>query len=81
MPKQKLTLSIDQDIIKEAKKYDINISSFLEVRLIDFLNGKRNVCSHRGVYKFSPVKMFDKLQKRQVINFSTFLSKTFFFFF
>ncbi|GAG88888.1 unnamed protein product [marine sediment metagenome] len=38
MPKQKLTLSIDKEIITQAKKKQINISSFLEIRLVDYLN-------------------------------------------
>ena len=37
MVKQKLTLSIDKDIIIQAKKQQINLSSFLEIRLIDYL--------------------------------------------
>ena len=46
MPKQKLTLSIDKDIITQAKKQKINLSSFLEIRLIDYL-GEKKVCSRR----------------------------------
>ena len=42
MAKQKLTLSIDKDIITQAKKQGINISSFLELRLSDYLNDKEN---------------------------------------
>ncbi len=42
MPKQKLTLSIDKDIITQAKQQGINISSFLELRLSDYLNDKEN---------------------------------------
>jgi post-segregation antitoxin (ccd killing protein) len=38
MPKQKLTLSIDKDIITKAKNKGINLSSFLEIRLNDYLN-------------------------------------------
>jgi post-segregation antitoxin (ccd killing protein) len=38
MPKQKLTLSIDKDIITQAKNQGINLSSFLEIRLTDYLN-------------------------------------------
>jgi post-segregation antitoxin (ccd killing protein) len=38
MVKQKLTLSIDKDIINQAKKKGINLSSFLEIRLTDYLN-------------------------------------------
>jgi len=46
MPKQKLTLSIDKDIITQAKKQKINLSSFLEIRLTDYL-GEKKICSHR----------------------------------
>jgi post-segregation antitoxin (ccd killing protein) len=38
MVKQKLTLSIDKDIITQAKEKGLNISSFLEIRLNDYLN-------------------------------------------
>ena len=37
MSKQKLTLSIDQEVVKEAKEMEINISSFLEVRLANYI--------------------------------------------
>ena len=46
MPKQKLTLSIDKEIINQAKKQNINLSSFLEIRLIDHLPDKEK-CSRR----------------------------------
>ena len=42
MVKQKLTLSIDKDTITQAKQQGINISSFLEIRLSDYLNDKEN---------------------------------------
>jgi len=42
MVKQKLTLSVDEDIITQAKQQGINISSFLEIRLSDYLNDKEN---------------------------------------
>ncbi|MCK5030498.1 MAG: type II toxin-antitoxin system CcdA family antitoxin [Thermoplasmatales archaeon] len=45
MPKHKLTLSIDKEIITQAKKQNINLSSFLEIRLVDYLNYKE--CSRR----------------------------------
>ena len=45
MAKQKLTLSIDKEIITQAKRQKINLSSFLEIRLADYLNYK--VCSRR----------------------------------
>jgi hypothetical protein len=45
MPKQKLTLSIDKEIITQAKSQKINLSSFLEIRLIDYLSDKEK-CSH-----------------------------------
>jgi predicted DNA-binding ribbon-helix-helix protein len=44
MAKQKLTLSIDKEIISQAKKQNINLSSFLEIRLIDYLFDKEK-CS------------------------------------
>jgi len=46
MVKQKLTLSIDKEIISQAKNQNINLSSFLEIRLIDYL-GEKKRCSHR----------------------------------
>jgi len=45
MPKQKLTLSIDKKIITQAKKQQINLSSFLEIRLTDHLQDKK--CARR----------------------------------
>lgn len=44
MAKQKLTLSIDKEIITQAKRQKINLSSFLEIRLADYLNYKEK-CS------------------------------------
>jgi len=38
MPKQKHTLNIDKEIISQAKSQNINLSSFLEIRLIDHLS-------------------------------------------
>lgn len=35
--KKKLTLSVDSDIITQAKDAEINLSSFLEIRLADYL--------------------------------------------
>ena len=46
MPKQKLTLSVDKEIINNAKKIGINLSSFLEIRLIDYIYDKEK-CSRR----------------------------------
>jgi len=46
MVKQKLTLSIDKEIITHAKNQNINLSSFLEIRLIDYLSDKEK-CSRR----------------------------------
>ena len=46
MAKQKLTLSIDKEIITQAKNQNINLSSFLEIRLIDHLSDKEK-CSRR----------------------------------
>jgi len=46
MPKQKLTLSIDKKIITQAKKQQINLSSFLEIRLSEYLSECKN--SGRG---------------------------------
>ena len=46
MPKQKLTLSVDKEIINNAKKIGINLSSFLEIRLIDYISDKEK-CSRR----------------------------------
>jgi predicted DNA-binding ribbon-helix-helix protein len=46
MAKKKLTLSIEEGIIENAKKAEINLSSFLEIRLIDYLSNKEQ-CSRR----------------------------------
>ena len=37
MSKKKLTLSINEDLIYRTKKYEINLSSFLEIRLQEHL--------------------------------------------
>jgi hypothetical protein len=44
--KRKLTLSIDDNILKNAKKAEINLSAFLETRLVDHLSDKE-ICSRR----------------------------------
>jgi hypothetical protein len=46
MPKKKLTLSIDENILNNAKKSEINLSSFLETTLVDFMTRKTE-CSRR----------------------------------
>ena len=46
MAKQKLTLSVDKEIISQTKKAEINLSSFLEIRLIDHLSDEEK-CSRR----------------------------------
>jgi hypothetical protein len=55
MAKQKLTLSIDKEIINQAKSQNINQSSFLEIRLIDYLSDKEK-CSRREGNCNLPVK-------------------------
>ena len=42
MPKKKLTLTVDEEIINRAKNQNINISSFLEIRLSDYLDDKES---------------------------------------
>ena len=37
MSKRKLTLSINENLLEQARKNSINISSFLEVRLQEYL--------------------------------------------
>ncbi len=37
MTKQKLTLSVNQNVVKKARKHDINISTFLEIRLNEYI--------------------------------------------
>ena len=38
MAKQKLTLSVDEEIIEKAREIGINFSQFLENRLLEFFN-------------------------------------------
>ena len=38
MAKKKLTLSINEEMITKARKQNINLSSFLEIRLSDYLS-------------------------------------------
>ena len=40
MIKQKLTLSIDDELVKFAKDANMNISAFLEEKLAEFFNVK-----------------------------------------
>ena len=49
MTKRKLTLSVDENIIKEAKKLDINISSFLEEHLVNYIAVRKGICSRRDL--------------------------------
>jgi len=51
MVKQKLTLITNKDIITQAKKQQINLSSFLKIRLIDYLSDKE-ICSRRGLRNY-----------------------------
>ena len=37
MTKQKLTLAIDQDLLKKVKDSKINVSSFLEIKLREYI--------------------------------------------
>jgi post-segregation antitoxin (ccd killing protein) len=46
MSKRKLTLSIDEELIKEAKQKEINICNFLEVILVDYFT-RCDECSRR----------------------------------
>jgi|WetSurMetagenome_2_1015567.scaffolds.fasta_scaffold01865_16 hypothetical protein len=48
MPKRKVTLSIDEGIVKKAKEFNINISTFLEVRLADYISN-RTECGRRDL--------------------------------
>ncbi len=36
MVKQNLTLTVNKNLIKKARKHDMNISSFLEIRLNEY---------------------------------------------
>jgi post-segregation antitoxin (ccd killing protein) len=45
---EKLTLSVDDEIIKKAKELNINISTFLEVRLVDYISN-RVECGRRDL--------------------------------
>ena len=38
MSKQKLTLSVNKNVIQKARKHDINISTFLEIRLNEYIS-------------------------------------------
>lgn len=47
MAKQKLTLSVDEGILNNAKNAEINISAFLEMKLVDYMT-RKNECSRRA---------------------------------
>ena len=38
MSKQKLTLSVNKNVVKKAREHDINISTFLEIRLNEYIS-------------------------------------------
>jgi hypothetical protein len=48
MTKRKLTLSVDKIIIKEAKKLDINLSSFLEIRLREYIAITKGIIKNKA---------------------------------
>jgi post-segregation antitoxin (ccd killing protein) len=66
LPKQKLTLSIDKEIISQAKSQNINLSSFLEIRLIDYISDKKK-CSRREGNMNLLVKIDDAISVKQVV--------------
>lgn len=39
MARRKLTLRLDEDVIKKAKEQGINLSGFLEIKLVEYLLG------------------------------------------
>ena len=50
MPKHKLTLSVNEDLVKRAREHGINISAFLEIKLQEHLaliHGKRYTKSNK----------------------------------
>ncbi len=53
MVKKKLTLSIGEEILNNARTSGINLSSFLEIRLTDYMKRKIE-CPRRGVTVISP---------------------------
>ncbi len=58
MVKNKLTLSVDSEIVKQAKEFNINISTFLEVKLVEYL-ANREKCGRRDLnpsYKLGKLK-------------------------
>jgi len=44
MVKKKLKLSVDENILNNAKNAEINLSAFLEMKLIDYMT-RENKCS------------------------------------
>jgi hypothetical protein len=48
MVKQKLTLSIDEEILTQAKTSGVNLSSFLEIRLVDYMTRKIECSRQEG---------------------------------
>ncbi len=46
MVKKKLKLSVDENILNNAKNAEINLSAFLEMKLIDYMT-RENKCSRR----------------------------------
>jgi len=50
---------VDEELITLAKKANINLSSFLEIRISDYLNNNE-ICYRRGGFLLTPVEA-DKL--------------------
>jgi len=59
MPKEKLTLSVDKEVVEKAKKLGINISEITEKVLKGYTSAERPVGSIHDAYK----DLFDSIQQ------------------
>ena len=54
MAKKRINVSIDEELYWRAKRVGISLSTFLENRLREFLNGELNVCGGRDLNPRTP---------------------------
>jgi hypothetical protein len=78
MPRQKLTLRLNAEVIKKAKNLGLNLSGFLEIRLQDYfalIESGQNHCENnrtpRGRFELPRGRASRALQARAVPGWAT----------
>ncbi len=54
MAKKAIKLSVDEELITQAREIGLNISAFLENRLREFFNGENKSCGGRDLNPRTP---------------------------